>query len=73
MGALRNMDMTTPLLSTKDAARMLGVTPQWVRKLVERGDLPATAFAHMLAFKRADVERMRMRPRPGRPRRRRTE
>jgi excisionase family DNA binding protein len=55
------------MLTTKQAAEHLGITPAGVRKLVERGQLRAGRFANALAFSPADVDRAKGRPAPGRP------
>jgi excisionase family DNA binding protein len=55
------------LLTTEQAATALGITPAGVRKLFERGQLPAQRFGRALAFDPHDVKAAKCRPAPGRP------
>lgn len=63
----RSNEMT--LLTTAEAAQRLGITPAGVRKLVERGRLPAKRFGRDLQIRAADLAlvagRKRGRPRKG--------
>lgn len=47
------------LMRTCDAARILGLTPEWVRDLADRGKLPVIRVAGMRLFRPEDVERLR--------------
>ena len=38
--------MTNPAVSIEDAARMLSVHPRTVRRLIERGEIPAGRIGH---------------------------
>jgi excisionase family DNA binding protein len=55
------------LTTTTQAAEQLGISPAGVRKLVQRGKLKASMFGGVLAFRPADIERAKGRPKPGRP------
>jgi excisionase family DNA binding protein len=56
------------LLTTAQAARLLGVTPAHVRRLASRGELAYETTPYGRLYPRADVERRRARPpRSGRP------
>ena len=59
--------MTAKLLTTSEAARLLGVTAIRVRALCEKGELPATKFGRDWQIKERDVTRFSPRP-VGRPR-----
>lgn len=54
--------METPahhLIGSSEAARILGVSPVWVRHLVRARKLPATVLANgRRVYYRADVERL---------------
>ena len=63
-GAVRRQ---TRLLTTTEAAELLGVTRDGVYKLVTRGKLRAMRHGNAYAFERADVAQARRHPRPGRP------
>lgn len=47
------------LLRPCEVARELGVTPDWVRKLSDQGDLPAVRIAGLRFFKQEVVERVK--------------
>jgi excisionase family DNA binding protein len=55
------------LLTTTQAAELLGVQPQTIRKMVYRGRLKGYKFGGALAFHAADIYRAKDRPGPGRP------
>lgn len=55
------------LLTTAQAAEALGITPQAVRMMVLREQLPSTKFGRDLAFDAADIEKAKSRPKRGRP------
>jgi excisionase family DNA binding protein len=57
----------TPLLSTREAATRLGVTPRRVVALIRAGRLPALRVGHTWIIREADLELVKDR-RPGRPR-----
>jgi len=57
--------MPTPI-TTKDAARRLGVTAIRVRQLIAAGRLPAVKIGRDWLIKAADLRRVAHRP-PGRP------
>lgn len=52
-----------PFVTTSAAARLLGVTPQTVRRFVERGDLPAVkqenGYHGRLLIERPEVEHLK--------------
>lgn len=46
----------TPLVDTEEAARILGVTPQTIRRKANRGELPvAKRIGQQMRFNRADL------------------
>ena len=55
------------VLTTKDAAKALGVTASRVRQLVLAGDLPAYKFGRDLLILASDIAKVRDRPPIGRP------
>jgi excisionase family DNA binding protein len=57
-------------MSTGEAARSLGVSPNRIRQLVSSGQLPASRIGRNWVIRRADVERYRSLPAgaKGRPR-----
>lgn len=57
----------TKLLTTSEAAELLGISTHGVHKLVARGKLRAMWHGNVYAFDPVDVERAKGRPRPGRP------
>jgi len=54
------------ILTTREAAEKLGVSPARVRQLVLAGDLPAEKFGRDLMIKEADLKLVEDRP-MGRP------
>jgi excisionase family DNA binding protein len=59
-GNLASISGGPPKLHTADeAAEMLGVTPQWVRKLCARGDLPASRHGGRWLIPSSSIESMR--------------
>lgn len=54
------------ILTTREAAEKLGVSPARVRQLVLAGDLPAEKFGRDLMIKEADLKLVEDRP-VGRP------
>jgi excisionase family DNA binding protein len=46
-------------LSTADAARLLGVTPRTLYRLIDGEELPAHRFGRVIRIRRGDVERVR--------------
>jgi len=59
--------MTAKLLTTREAAARLGVTPIRVRALCEKGELPAVKFGRDWQIREKDVTRFSPR-KVGRPR-----
>jgi excisionase family DNA binding protein len=59
------------LISTQQAADELGITRSRIHQMIENGSLPATKFGEgrggMWLIRRADLEKVRVRPGPGRP------
>lgn len=56
------------LISVTQAAKELGLTPARVRQMCNRGEIPsAFRLGNSWAIPRAAVERLKFRPRPGRP------
>lgn len=55
------------LLTTKEAAEILSVTPPRIRQLVLSGQLPAAKFGRDLVIKESDLNKLSLR-KPGRPR-----
>lgn len=56
------------VLTVKQAAKALGVTPSRVYAMIESGRLPAEKFARVWMVDRADVDRLaREERKPGRP------
>lgn len=64
------MDLTNRV-TTKEAARILGVTDGRVRQMILKGQLPAKRFGRSLTLSRRDVERHRTR-KAGRPKKERS-
>lgn len=56
----------TKLLTTAEAAAILGVTPRRVLNLVKYGRLPASRFGWVWLIKASDLKKFQKRP-PGRP------
>lgn len=54
------------MLTTREAAKTLGVTPDHVRHLIRSGKLKATAHGRDWAIDPADLEALERKP-PGRP------
>jgi len=54
------------MLTTKEAAAVLGVTPARIRQLVLEGKLPAEKFGRDLMIKESDLAKVSDRP-MGRP------
>ena len=52
------MYATDELLGPSEAGRQLGVSSQWVRRLVERGELPGMKTSIGTLVRREDVERL---------------
>jgi excisionase family DNA binding protein len=59
-------EMTEKLITTVDAAKELGVTPQRVRVLIRAGRLPAQLLGRDYVIRAADLQLVRHR-RAGRP------
>jgi len=57
------------LLTTKDAAKILGVSDSRIRQLILSGKLHATKYGRDNLIRESDLEAVRIRARPGRPRR----
>jgi excisionase family DNA binding protein len=55
------------LLTTSQAAEILGMKPVGVRRLIERGVLPTTKTGRDHLIKPADIERAKSRRGAGRP------
>ena len=55
-----------PLLSTRDAATRLGITPRRVVAFIRAGRLPALRVGRTWVIREADLELVKER-RPGRP------
>lgn len=57
------------LIGTIEAAEILGVTPQYIGKLINREEnrLPAQRIGKTWIIRRGDLEDFRDRPSPGRP------
>jgi excisionase family DNA binding protein len=61
--------VTTPYLTTAEAARRYGVSVERIHQMVRRGELRAERFGRAYLIRPADLERARARRRPrGRPR-----
>lgn len=43
-------------LSTKEAARRLGITPRTLYKLIDEGQLPAYKFGRVIRLQQAEVD-----------------
>jgi excisionase family DNA binding protein len=63
------MENLTNRVTTKEAAKILGVTEGRVRQMILRGQLPARRFGRALTLSRSDVETARGR-KAGRPKKR---
>jgi excisionase family DNA binding protein len=48
-------------MSTADAARLLGVTPRTLYRLIDGEELAAHRFGRVIRIRRGDVERLRER------------
>jgi len=59
--------MSNALLTTRDAATRLGITPRRVVALIHAGRLPATRLGRSWIVREADIALVRERH-PGRPR-----
>lgn len=44
-----------PMLSTREASKILAVSPRQVQLLCESGDIPATKVGHQWRIRRADL------------------
>jgi excisionase family DNA binding protein len=60
------MENLTDRVTTKEAARILGITDGRVRQMILKGQLPAKRFGRALTLSRNDVESLRGRE-AGRP------
>lgn len=60
------------LLSAKEAAERLNLTEQQTRALIRDGKLPATRIGRAWIIDSDDLPLAEKRPRPGRPRRKKT-
>lgn len=58
----------TDLLTTAQAATVLGLSRRRVAQLIERGLLPAQKYGRDYLIRREDLARVQQRPGPGRPR-----
>jgi excisionase family DNA binding protein len=56
------------LLTTKEAAEELSVTAGRVRQMILSGELPAEKMGRDLFVRRKDVDKLKDRPKVGRPR-----
>jgi excisionase family DNA binding protein len=65
------MESLTDRVTTKEAARILGITDGRVRQMILKGQLRAKRFGRALTLSRSDVESLRGR-KAGRPEKRRT-
>jgi excisionase family DNA binding protein len=63
------MENLTDRVTTKEAARILGVTDGRVRQMILKGQLSAKRFGRALTLSRSDVESLRGR-KAGRPKKR---
>ena len=45
-------------MSTADAARLLGITPRTLFRLIDSGDIPAYRFGRVIRIRQSDVERL---------------
>ncbi len=65
------MENLTDRVTTKEAARILGITDGRVRQMILKGQLSAKRFGRALTLSRSDVESLRGRkagrPKKGRP------
>jgi excisionase family DNA binding protein len=55
------------LVGTTEAATLLGISPNRVRQLIAKGQLPAIRVGRTFVIRRAEVKRFAAEP-PGRPR-----
>ena len=60
------MENLTDRVTTKEAARILGITDGRVRQMILKGQLPAKRFGRALTLPRSDVESLQRR-KAGRP------
>lgn len=49
-------DASNQWMSTKEAARHLGITPRTLYRIIDEGQLPAYQFGRVYRLKRDDVE-----------------
>jgi excisionase family DNA binding protein len=59
--------MKTDVISTNEAAEILGVTPRRVLALIESGKLPALKLGRFYALRREDLAQVTTYGKPGRP------
>lgn len=59
--------MKTDVISTNEAAEILGVTPRRVLALIESGKLPALKLGRFYALRREDLGRVTTYGKAGRP------
>lgn len=50
-------DRLVPLLTLREVAGLLNVSPKTIRRLVARGSLPCVRFGRVLRFQQADLFR----------------
>jgi excisionase family DNA binding protein len=55
------------LLSVAEAAEKLGAHRTRINQLIDSGDLPATRIGRSYVIREADLEKVKDRPAPGRP------
>jgi hypothetical protein len=59
---------TSDLVTVTTGARLAGCTRAWIRRLVQRGELPGLEIDGVWFVRRKAVERYRPHPTKGRPR-----
>jgi excisionase family DNA binding protein len=71
-----NRGMFEDMITVNQAAKIIGVTPGRIRQLIAENHLPATKVGEgrggVWLIKRDDLERIKVRPGPGRPKSRDT-
>jgi excisionase family DNA binding protein len=49
--SFRTVSWVKPLMSSADAAELLGIQANTLRRLIERGDLPANRVGRLVTFR----------------------